>query len=100
MATTGEIAAKVTEPLRKEDGKRRHHQEKVLVAKYKVGETVWLERPSKLSEHCQATYYVPADVQKQLGEDTYTLKIGKRLYRDQHHSRMKPCVPDPRGKHV
>ena len=41
---------------------------------------MWLERPSKLSEHRLATYYVPAEVQKQLGEDTYTLKVGERLY--------------------
>ena len=39
-------------------------------------------------------------MQKQLGEDTYTLKVGERLYRDRHHSQMKPRVPDPRGKHV
>ena len=36
---------------------------------------MWLERPCKLSEHCQATSYVPADLQKQLGKDTYALKV-------------------------
>ena len=61
---------------------------------------MWLERPSKLSEHRQATYYVPAELQKQIGDDTYTLKVGERLYGDRYHSHMKSRVPEPRGKHV
>ena len=36
-------------------------------------------------------------MQKQLGEDTDTLKVGERLYRDRHHSHMKPRFPEPRG---
>ena len=55
---------KVTEALAKEHEKRRHYQEKGPVAKYKVGDPVWLERLSKLSEHREATYYVPAEVQR------------------------------------
>ena len=39
-------------------------------------------------------------MQKQRGEDTYTLKVGERLYRDRHHSQLKAHVRDPRGKHV
>ena len=101
VANAEEVAAKVTEALTEEQDKRRHYQAKGPVAKYKVGDTVWLERPYKLSEHRQATtYYVPAEVQKRLGEDTYTLKVGERLYRDRHHSQMKLRVPDSRGKHV
>ena len=61
---------------------------------------MWLERPSKLSKHRQTTYYIPAELQKRLGVDTYTLKVGERLYGDQHHSQMKPPLPDPRCKHV
>ena len=91
-------AEDVTEALTKEQEKRRHYQKKARVAKYKVGDAVWLDCPSKLSEHRQATHYVPAQVQKQLGEDTDTPKVGERLYRDRHHSNMKPRVPDPRGK--
>ena len=55
MANVEEMAAKVTEALTKEHEKRRHYQEKAPVAKYKVGNTVWLDRPSKLSEDRQAT---------------------------------------------
>ena len=78
MANAEEMPAKVTGAHTKEHGKRGHYQEKGPVAKYKAGGTVWLERPPKLSEHCQATYYVPAEVQKRLGEDTYTLKVRER----------------------
>ena len=55
MANAEEMAAKVTQALTKENEKRRCYQEKGPVAKYKVGGTVWLGHPSKLSEHCQAT---------------------------------------------
>ena len=100
MANEEEIAARVTEALTKEHEKHRQYQEKRTVAKYKVCDAALLKSPSKLSEHRQATYYVSAEVRKQLGEDTYTLKVWERLYRDRHHSQMKPRVPDPRGKHV
>ena len=95
-----ETKAKITKALTNKHEKRRHYQEKAPVAKHKVGHTVWLARPSKLSEQCQATYQVPAEVQKRLGGDTYALKVRERLYRDQHHYQMKPRVPDRRGKHV
>ena len=39
-------------------------------------------------------------MQKPLGEDTYTLKVAEHLYRDGHHSQMKPHIPHPRSKHV
>ena len=100
MANAEEMAAKVPKALTSGREKRPHYQGKVLVTKYKVGDTVWLERPSKVSEHRQATYYGLAAVQKRLGEDTYTLKVEERLYRDRHHSQMKPRIPDPGGKHV
>ena len=100
LANAEETAAKVTQALTKEHEKRRHHQETGPVAKYKVGDTVWLERPSKLCEHRQATYYAPAEVQKQLGEDTYSPKVRERLCRDRYHSKMKLRVSDPRGRHV
>ena len=100
MASAEEMAAKVTEALTKEHEKRHHYQEKAPVTKYKVGDPVWLERPSILSEHRQATYYVPAAVQKRLGEDTYTLKLGERLYRAWRHSQEKTPVSNPRGKHI
>ena len=100
MANAEAMAAKVTEALTKEHEKHRHYQKKAPVAKYKVGDPVSLEPPSKLSDHRQATYYVPAEVQKRLGEDTYGLMVGERLYRDQHHFQMKPRIPDPRGKHI
>ena len=90
----------VTEALTKEHKKRHHCQEKPPVTKYKVGDAAWRECPSKLSEHQQATYYVSAEAQKRLGEDTYTLKVGERLYRDRHHSQVKLRILDPRGKHV
>ena len=80
VANAEEMAATVTGALTKEHEKRRHYQERAPVTKYKVGNPMWLERPSKLSKHGQATYYVPAEVQKQLGEYTYTLKVGERLY--------------------
>ena len=98
MANAGEITANVIQALTKEQEKPRHYQKKARVAKYKVGDAVWLDRPSKLSEHRQATHNIPAQVQKQLGEDTDTLKVGERPYQDRHHSNMKPRVPDPRGK--
>ena len=66
----------------------------------KVRDPVWLEQPSNLSGHRQATYYVPTEVQKRVGEDIYTLEVGERLYQDRHHFQMNPHVPDPRGKHV
>ena len=97
MADVEEMAAKVTEARMKEHEKRHHYQEKAPVAKYS---NLWPERPFKLSEHRHATYYFPAEVQKRLGEDTYTLKIGERLYSDRHHSQMNPRAPDPTGKHV
>ena len=100
MGNVEEMAVMVTEALIKENEKRRHYQENTLVAKYKVGDTVWLERPSELSEHRRATYYVPAEVQKELGEDTCTLKVGERQYGNRHHLQMKPRVPGPGGKHV
>ena len=49
MANAEEITASVTVALTKEHEKRRHYQKKKQVAKYKVGDTVWLDRPSKLS---------------------------------------------------
>ena len=55
---------------------------------------------SKLNEHREVIRRVTAEVQKPLGEDTYTLKVGERLYGDRHHSLMKPGVLDPRGKLV
>ena len=56
MANAEEMAVKVTEALTKEHRKRPHYQEKGPVAKYKDGDPLWLERPSKVSEHLQATY--------------------------------------------
>ena len=70
------------------------------VSNYRVCDARGLERPFNLSEQRQVTQYVPAEVQKQLGEDTYAPKVGERLFRDQHQSQMKPRIPDPRGKHV
>ena len=100
MAKAEKMTVTLTEALTKEHKKRLHHQEKTPVAKYKVRDTVRLQKPSKLNEHLQATYNVPAAVQKRLGEDIYTLKAGKRLYRDRYHFQMKPRVSKPRGKHV
>ena len=94
------MALKVTVPLMKEHGKCRHNQKQAPVAKYKVGDALWLDCTCKISERREVTYYIPAEVQKRLGEDIYTLKVGKRLFRDRHHSQMKPGVPDPKDKHV
>ena len=85
--------------LTKEHEKCCHYQENRPIAKYKVGDAVWLERRSKFYEHRQATYYVPAKVQKRTGKDTYTLKVAERLYQNRNHSQMKPRVRDPGGKH-
>ena len=100
MAYAEEMVAKVTEALTREHEKRRHYPKKATVAKHNVRDGVRRDRPSKLSEHRQATYYIPAEVHKRLGEDTYTLKVGQRLFRDRHHTQMKPHVPDPRSKRV
>ena len=56
------------------------------MAKYKVGAAVWVERPSQVSDHRDATYYVQVEVQKAPANDAYTLKIGQRLFQDWGHS--------------
>ena len=64
MANAEEMAANLTEALTKEHKKRRHYQRKAPVAKYKVGDPVWLERPFRLSELRRTSYYVQAEVQR------------------------------------
>ena len=66
MANAEQMAAKVTKALTKEHEKRCHHHEKAPVAKYKVGNTLWMERPFKLSKHCQTTNYIPAKYRSNL----------------------------------
>ena len=100
MANAEEMAAEVTEALTKENQKCVQYQEKAPVAKYHVGHAVWLECPLNLSEHRQTINYVAAEVPKWLSEDTYTLKVGERLFQGQNHTQEKPGVPDPGGRHV
>ena len=58
---------------------------------------MWLERLSKLFEHRQAKYEVPAKLKKGFGGDIYTVKVGGHLFQHRHHSQMKRHVSDRSG---
>ena len=92
MAEADDAAAKVCTALQEEHEKRTKYFKQGKVQKYALQDTVWVERHHKdvLSRHRQASWYVPGEIVRKVGQDVYAVRVGDNKILDRDHTQLRP----------
>ena len=73
-----------------------------LVHKYRLKDTVWVERHHKdvLSRHRQQSWYIPGVIVRKTGQGVYVIQEGNNKTVERDHTLLLPREPGPHGRAV
>ena len=100
--TANYTAKKVSDAMVAEHAKRAEYFQAEEVHKYRLKDTVWLERHHKgvLSRHQLQLWYIPGVILRKTGEDVYLIQVGNNKTVERDHSQLLPLEADPHGRAV
>ena len=95
-----DTAKLVKDALEKEHAKRQDKTPKGPVTSFNVGGHFWVERPRPLGTHLTKTWYIPGNIAKRVGPNTFLVQTGPSQFKTRHQTQLKDRDPDIPGKHV
>ena len=100
FARQEQTARDIRQQLEKEHAERQKSAPSSTAQKFRVGDPVWVIRPRPMGTHRTKTWFTPGKVVRNIGEDTYRIKVGHGQFRERHESQLRVREPDLRGQHV
>ena len=99
MSEADDTAKKVCDAMVAEHAKRAEYFPSGEVHKYRLKDTVWVERHHKdvLSRHRQQSWYIPGVILRKTGQDVYVIPVGNNKTVERDHTQLLPREPDPHG---
>ena len=68
--------------------------------KFRLNDPVWVLRLQPMGTHRTKTWFMPVELVCRIGEDTYSIKVGRRQLWERHESQLCARWPDICEKHV
>ena len=97
-------AKKVCDAMMPEHAKRAEYFQSGDIHKYRLNDTVWVERHHKdvLSRHRQQSWYLPGFILRKARQDVYVIQVAnnKTVLVEGDHIQLLPREPDPHGRAV
>ena len=102
MSEADYTAKKVCDAMVAKPAKRAEYFPSGEVHKYRLNDTVWVERHHKdvLSRHRQQSCYIPGVILRKTGQDMYVIQVGNNKTVERNHTQLLPREPDPHGRAV
>ena len=102
MSEAEGTAKKVCDAMVAEHAKGADHFQSGKIHKYRLKETVWVERHHKdvLSQHRQQSWYIPGVILRKTGQDVYVIQVGNNKTVQRDHTQLLPRELDPHGRAV
>ena len=102
MSEADRTVKKVCDAMVAEHAKRAQYFQFGGVHKYRLKDTVWVERHAKdiLSRHRQQSWYIPGVILRKNGQDVYFIQVGNNRTVEPDHTQLLPREPDPHGRAV
>ena len=94
-----DTAKKVFDAMVAEHAKRAEDFCSAEVHKYRLKDTVSVERHHKdvLSRQRQQSWYLPGVILRNTGQNVYVIEVGNNKTVERDHTRLLPREPDPHG---
>ena len=102
MSKADDTAKKVCDAMVAEHAKRPEYFQSGEVHKYRLKDTVWVERHHKnvLSRHRQQSWYIPGVILLKTGHDVHGFQVGNNKTVERDHTQLLQREPDPQGRSV
>ena len=102
MSEADDMARKVCDAVVAEHAKRAEYFNSGDVHKYRLKDSMWLERHHKdvLSRHQQRSWYLPGVILRKTGQDVYVIQVGNNKTVEHDHTQLLPREPDFHGRAV
>ena len=102
MSEADHTAKKVCDAMVAEHAKRAEYFQSGEVHKYRLKDTVWLERHHKdvLSGHRKQSWYIPGVILRNTRQDVYVIQVGSKQTVELDHTQLLPPEPNPHGRAV
>ena len=102
MSEVDDTDMKVSDAMVAEHPKRIESFCSGEVHKYQLIQTRWVEQHHQdvLSRNKKQSWYLPAVILKQTGDDVYVIQVGNNKTAEQDHNQLLPRKPDPHGPAV
>ena len=102
MSEADNTAKEVRDPMVAEHAKRAEYFQSGEVHKYRLKDTVSVERHHKdvLSWHPQQSWYIPGVILRKTRQDVYVIQVGNNKMVERDHTQLFPQERDPHGRAV
>ena len=102
MSKADDTVRKVWDAMVAEHAKRAEYFQSGEVHKYRLKNTVWVERHHKdvLSRHRQQSWYIPCVILRKTGQDVYVIQVGNDKTVERDHTQFLPREPNPHGRAI
>ena len=99
MPEADRMANKVCDTMEAEHAKRAEYFCTGEVHKYRLKDTVWVERHHKdvLSQHRLQSWYLPGVILRKTGQDVNVIQVGSNKTVGRHHTQLPLRELDPHG---
>ena len=102
MSEADDTAKKMCDAMVAEHSKRAGYFQSGEVHKYRLKDTLWVERHHKdvLSRHWQQSWHMAGVILWKTGQDVYVIQVGNNKTEERDHTPLLPREPDPNGRAV
>ena len=102
MSEADDTAEKVCDGMLAEHAKRTQYFQSGEVHKYRLKDTVWVERHHEdvLSRHRQQSWYISDVILRKTGQDVYVIQVGNNKTVERDQTQLLPRELDPHGRAV
>ena len=99
MFEADDTAKKVCDAMVAEHAKRAEYTESGEVQKYRLEDTMWLERhhTDVLSRHRQQSWCIPGVILQKTGQDVYVIQVGNHKTVERNHTQLLAAEADRHG---